>query len=102
MSLAHDEIELVGGWIKKDGRMIADDVCRRIETLIGSELLRVANSRSGWEMLYRDPQDGRFWELYYPLGEMHGGGPPALRVLDRNEVHQKYGLEIQNVRFFEH
>ena len=43
-------------------------------------------------MLYRDPGDGRYWELAYPNGEMHGGGPPSLIMLTEQEAKTKYGL----------
>jgi hypothetical protein len=63
MRLARNETELIGGWVEKDGRVVAADVCRRIEVLIHTELQTVTNSGSGWEALYRSPQDGRYWEL---------------------------------------
>ena len=46
---------------------------------------------SVWDTLFRDPRDGRLWEKIYPMSEMHGGGPPTLRLLPESDVVQKYG-----------
>jgi hypothetical protein len=55
--------------------VVGDETCRRIERLIKKHLVELGRDRFGWEVLYRDPNDGRFWELTYPHGEMHSGGP---------------------------
>jgi hypothetical protein len=47
-----------------------------------------------WETLYRDPSDGRYWERTYPSGELHGGGPPALRCMTADEARRKYGAVV--------
>lgn len=47
---------------------------------------------NGWERLYIDPADNRLWELIYPKSEMHGGGPPLLRNIDRDMAISKYGI----------
>jgi len=44
--------------------------------------------------LYRDPDDGRYWERTYPQSELHGGGPPELRVLATEDARQKYGAQL--------
>ena len=76
----HETI-LTGNWLFEGTSVIGDDVCRRIEWLVDSHLEKLATDSSGWEALYRDPRDGRFWERTYPQGEMHGGGPPQLSVV---------------------
>jgi len=34
-----------------------------------------ATDYNGWDVLYLDPADGRYWERILPSSEMHGGGP---------------------------
>jgi hypothetical protein len=72
--------------------MTEDEACRRIRSLVDTELQQVATASNGWEKLYRDPKDARYWEWFYPHSEMHGGGPPALRVLSSEVARQKYDL----------
>ena len=43
-----------------------------------------------WQLLYRDPKDGRLWEQTSPQGEMHGGGPPRLAVISEEEARKRY------------
>lgn len=73
------------------GRMVADSVCDRIERLVVKHLKEVATT--GWDTLYRDPQDGRYWELLYLHSGMHGGGPPSLVQVAKEEVKRKYQLD---------
>ena len=68
------------------------DDARRIHELTGGELTRIASAENGWSTLYRDPSDGRHWELTYPLSHMHGGGPPRLAVISLEEARAKYGV----------
>jgi hypothetical protein len=92
MSIRSDEIEIRGSWIRRGQEVIADDNCRRIEHLIESHLKRVGHDTSGWDTLYRDPKDGRYWELIYPQSDLHGGGPPTLRHVGPDELRKKYGV----------
>lgn len=85
--LSSSETTVVGAWVGS----VADDSARRVEWLTSVRLERVAEGN--WTALYRDPKDDRLWELYYPLGEMHGGGPPALRLLGREEAAESYGYQ---------
>ena len=59
-----------------NGRVRGDATCQRIESLTTNDLQEVAISKQwgGWETLFRDPDDGRYWERTYPQGEMQGGG----------------------------
>jgi hypothetical protein len=89
MELQPDEIVLTGNWLVEGGRVVADDVCRRIEWLVESQLERLGTD-SGWDTLYRDPRDGRLWEHIYPQSYMHGGGPPQLKVISAESAAAKY------------
>lgn len=72
--------------------MVGDNACVRIDALISSYLKKLGYSpESGaWETLFLDPDDGRYWELTYPHGEWHGGGPPALFNLSETDALAKY------------
>ena len=68
---------------------------RNIRSLVADSLAKVATDQSGWTSLYRDPSDNRLWELTYPHGEMHGGGPPTLRRITAEYALRKYpGLDL--------
>jgi hypothetical protein len=88
--LSPNETLLVGTWMLKNGNITEDPVSLRIRWLIRSSLKRNATDATGWDTLYEDPRDGRLWELIYPQSEMHGGGPPLLRVVTEVEARQKY------------
>jgi len=88
--LRPDEEDLVGSWLDLGGRIEGDAVTDRIDALIRTHLTRLASSADGWDILYRDPIDGRLWELTYPHGGWHGGGPPRLRRIDIAEADEKY------------
>jgi Immunity protein 27 len=86
--LQPDETQLTGDWIVDGSTVVGDDVCRRIKWLVDSRLEQVTTT--GWETLFRDPNDGRLWERTYPQGEMHGGGPPQLSVVSEESASSKY------------
>jgi hypothetical protein len=85
---------LIGAWVAGADGVSADETCIRIENLVRNQLEHVADHphNGAWETLFRDPRDGRFWERTYPQGNVHGGGPPALRVIPRLEARAKYQL----------
>jgi hypothetical protein len=85
------EHELIGGEETIEGEVVDDSVSRRIEGLVATVLRRIGSSADGWNTLYLDPEDGRFWEYSYPQSHMHGGGPPALKCLSNEEVRSRYG-----------
>jgi Immunity protein 27 len=82
------ETKITGRWILRDNEVIADETAKRIQWLISSYLEKVAGG--GWETLYKDPQDGRYWELTYSHSEWHGGGPPQLSFLPTEIANTKY------------
>ena len=90
--LSPEETIIVGGWHLNDTKIEADDNCKRIEWLIKSKLRRIASDESGWDTLFQDTKDGRYWEHYYPQSHMHGGGPPSLKYIAQNEANKKYGV----------
>jgi hypothetical protein len=92
LPLRPDEVDLVGQWLAIDGAVVADPITRRIEALVARALNRVAVTDGGWSTLYRDPRDGRYWEHTYPQSWMHGGGPPRLTFLTKDDVAARYGL----------
>jgi hypothetical protein len=91
MKIKLTETQLTGKWLSRDGRVVGDETCQRIEEIIASHLKELGRDPSGWDALYRDPDDGRLWELTYPQGHLHGGGPPQLHYLRSDEAKKKYG-----------
>jgi hypothetical protein len=87
---------LTGGWLVDDGCAFADASCERIAWLVAHHLQKIAEDpqRGAWETLYRDPDDGRYWERTYLQGEMHGGGPPQLKSVTSQEARKKYGASV--------
>ena len=92
MQIRPQETELIGGWESMRGTIRADAVAARIKALTDNHLTKVTVNEGGWETLYQDPTDLRFWELTHPHSEMHGGGPPMLRCLSAEEAHAKYNF----------
>lgn len=95
--LLPNETRLEGKWIMVDGRMIGDPVCERIERLTKNYLQKIGTDESGWDSLFRDPSDGRWWERIYLQSYLHGGGPPTLLLLNSDEVRKKYWMLFQNM-----
>jgi Immunity protein 27 len=92
MKLDSSEVELIGKWMGADGGRHSDATCARIDWLTTMHLrkLAVSSTCGGWETLFQDPDDGRYWERTYPQGEMQGGGPAKLGVLSPDEARAKY------------
>jgi len=90
--LKSDEIILIGSWKMENGKVVADEVCQRIENLVKNCLRKVAVDKTGWEMLYKDSNDYRYWLLTYPNSDWNGGGPPTLKMITQTEVTEKFEL----------
>ncbi len=90
--LKNSETILVGAWVIQSGQVVADDVSKRIDYLTQSVLKKVVPSDNGWDFLYLDVDDSRYWELTYPDNDSHGGGAPTLKCLSHREAEQKYHL----------
>ena len=86
---------VVGNWIEKNGRVVGDAQCDRINDLVTGKLVKIAGRDGGWTTLYQDPRDGAYWELTYPHSSMQGGGPPTLTEMKVAEVRKLYGLESE-------
>ena len=89
--LAPEERRLAGGWVERDGGRTLDQVDRRIFWLVTRRLVARGQALQGWEQLYQDPRDGRYWELSFPEGSLHGGGPRLLVCIDEERAREKYG-----------
>jgi hypothetical protein len=94
LDLCKNETELRGTWLARDGRVVADAACKRIEWLTKNRLEKIGADSSGWDVLYRDPRDGRWWELTYPQSHRHGGGPPMLVAIPGATAQSKYGVQL--------
>lgn len=91
-NLDSNETSLKGAWVMENGTLIADKVSKRIESLIQTSLKELATSDDGWDKLYIDPEDSRYWELVYDDSGLHGGGAPHLRSLSSEEASKKYSI----------
>jgi hypothetical protein len=93
LKLLPHETDLIGGYTAVGTTLVADNVTRRIEYLTKSELKLVGPSPDGWDLLFRDPQDGRYWERTYPQSHLQGGGAPRLTLVGKDQIRVKYGLD---------
>ena len=75
--LGPEERLLDGAWTDGPGSP-HDQVDQRIFWLVSRRLTLLGVAEGGWRQLYRDPRDGRMWELTFPRGSLHGGGPRRL------------------------
>ena len=83
---------IVGKWVEtEDGSVVQDSACDRVQWLTESYFEQIAVDGDNWCALYRDPDDGSYWELTYPQSHMHGGGPPALNRISESVALEKYG-----------
>lgn len=94
MKLKPNETIVTGNWIEQDGKVIGDENENRIQWLIDNHLQQVAFSpvSGAWETLFKDPDDGRYWERTYPHSGMHGGGPLQLIYLTPEQAEEKYEM----------
>jgi hypothetical protein len=94
MQLMPEENELRGFWIDLGSSMIPDASWERITFLTEEHLDLVATGENGTDKLYRDPTDGRLWELTRVAPQMKDGGPPRLTRLNADEAEKKYGKVV--------
>jgi hypothetical protein len=91
MKLLAEEHDLVGRWFDDGKKLAPDETSSRIDRLVDEYLSELGTDPSGWDTLYRDPNDGRLWELTYPQSDTEGGGPPRLTEIDAAAARTKYG-----------
>lgn len=91
MLLKPVETELQGFWIDLGSAMVPDSTWERIKNLTDSSLILIKQGKEG-KTLYRDPADGRFWELIYSRPELKDGGPPLLKEIAADFALQIYDL----------
>lgn len=88
------ETLIEGGWLSSGGKVVADPAAQRIEGLVRGHLRQIAVIADGWAVLFKDPADGRLWELTYPQSEMHGGGPPRLENISLTAARLRYNVVV--------
>ena len=93
MKLRPDEIRLQGSWTFENNEIKKDNIALRIDYLKDDYLIRVGTDDSGWDILYQDPSDNRYWELVYTDSEIQGGGAPLLQNLSIDSVRKKYHIQ---------
>ena len=91
-----NETEIIGSWELIENKVKKDENCDRIEHLISQYFIKKAVTKDGWESLYQDPLDLRFWEHTYPNSAWHGGGPPALINISEEKAKKKYNFKDNN------
>lgn len=90
--LGKNETLLKGQAIFKDGKFLPDPITARIDYLKENVLREVATCNEGWNILYIDDSDGRYWELFYADGNWKSEGPPSLQYISEEEAKIKYNL----------
>jgi hypothetical protein len=90
MLLHPDEHQLYG--LTPNGQWDSP-VHSRIQHLISKHLKRLGSRDGGWTVLFRNPEDGHFWELTYPMSEMHGGGPARLTKITAQAAREIYDIK---------
>ncbi|ONF91793.1 Imm27 family immunity protein [Leptospira santarosai] len=90
--LLPSEKEIVCNWIINESEIQNDANIRRVRYLIENYLIKIKTDRSGWNTLYQDPEDGRYWESTYLQSNIHGGGPLSLFALTDEQANKKFKL----------
>ena len=93
MQLKPEETVLRGFWLDLGSAIVPDAVWERIDLLTEESLLLLATDENGRDKLFRDPSDGRLWELTRVAPQMKDGGPPLLSAIGLPEATHKYRLD---------
>lgn len=88
-----EETELQGYWLDVGSSVTPDSNWERILCLTNEYLELLATGSDGQEQLFRDPADGRLWELA-PVEPRLPAGPPLLRVISPSQAKEKYGVSL--------
>ncbi|MDB5407069.1 MAG: hypothetical protein JWL84_1981 [Rhodospirillales bacterium] len=73
--------ELRDVWVESGAEVAAEGDSATINDWLATKLEKIQTDTSGWLILYRNRESGEFWEMSYPDGHMHGGGPRLLLCL---------------------
>ena len=92
--LGPDERTLDGAWTDAGAGGVHDEVDQRIFWLVSRRLTLLGVAEGGWRQLYRDPRDGRFWELTFPQGSLHGGGRRRLECVTALVAAERYAITL--------
>ena len=87
--LRPEETDLVGQLLDTGSRIEPDAVGARIAWLTAERLEPVAVALGGTSRVFRDPRDGRLWELTYPWPHWPHGGPPRLTALSPEDAARR-------------
>lgn len=88
------ETVLQGLWIDLGSRMEKDVTWQRIEWLVAEHFEELACLENGLVRLYRDPTDGRLWELFPVRPELGEQSPPQLVVIDPQAAAERFGVSL--------
>jgi hypothetical protein len=92
MEIKPEEIEFTSKAFLHNGSLVTDDVFRRINHLTSNYLNKITTDESGWDTLYQDPEDKRYWEKVYLDSGAHGGGLPSLINISLEKAKAKYNF----------
>ena len=75
---------LIGKWIERDGQVIEDEICKKINWPINNQLQLISIDESKYTAIYKNIKDQTFWQLSHPQSNLHRGGPPKLESITRS------------------
>ncbi len=88
------ETVLQGLWIDLGSRMEKDMSWQRIEWLVTEHFEELACLEDSQDRLYRDPTDGRLWELFSVRPELGEQSPPHLAVIAPQTAAERFGVSL--------
>ncbi len=90
--LKPEQSMLQGFWLDLGSSVTPDARWDRI-TRLTEEFLELLATGDNGEKLYRDPADGRLWELTAVAPELPAS-PPLLQVIPPEQATSKYGVKL--------
>ena len=63
-----------------------------LEDFVSTKCKKVAVSKSGWDTLYIEKENGRYWIKSYPNSALHGGGQPILSKIDKALAKEQFDV----------
>ena len=92
LEIESNETKLIGEIIYGNGKITYNETAARINKLIKNYLVKIATDKDGWEILYQDPKDKRYWEMVFPQSELQGGGAPLLVNISEEIAMLKFNI----------